>query len=180
MHFFFFYCQSWKPVFIVLTGANWLQNMDSILFDGLLHHCLSQILFYIVLHFWFVYLSFCLFVVMFFPDVCAGCKDSVELKREGRESLRVRGNTGNGGRVCVYACTCMSFQQITILVLPITWSQWTGCFSNHTHYFLACVCFGPVNHCLRSVTNPDYTYFICFEKHPVLSLCSINPLLATF
>ncbi len=68
---------------------------------------------YIVLHFWFVYLSFCLFVVMFFPDVCAGCKDSVELKREGRESHRSQGEREHweGWQsvcVCMPARVCLS------------------------------------------------------------------------
>lgn len=44
---------------------------------------------------------------MFFPDVCAGCKDSVELKREGRESRRPQGEKDQLGRVAVCVCVCL-------------------------------------------------------------------------
>lgn len=79
--------------------------MDSIVFDGLIYHCF-QVYFCFTLCFIFGLFIF-LFVVMFFPDVCTGCKDSVELKREGRESHRPQGEREHWERwqsVCVYVC----------------------------------------------------------------------------
>jgi len=37
-----------------------------------------------------------------------------------------------------------------------------------------------INQCLRLDATPNYTDFVCFEKHPVLSLCGINQWLVAF
>jgi len=109
-----------KSVIVVLQVLNRPKKMDSIVFDRLFYHHCFQVCFCFTLCFIFgLYSFFCLFVVMFFPDVCAGCKDSVELKREGRESRSPQGENEHWeGCVCVCACTCMSFQQKMVLVLP--------------------------------------------------------------
>lgn len=83
--------------------------MDSIVFDRLFYHHCFQVCFCFTLCFIFGLFSFfCLFVVMFFPDVCAGCKGSVELKREGRESRSPQGEKEHWeGWQCVCLCVCL-------------------------------------------------------------------------
>lgn len=94
--------------------------------------------YFIITVFKFVFVSHCAsFLVCFLSFVfllscsslmsvqAAKVQWSLREKVGSPAALRVRRNTGKGGSVCVcvFACTCMSFQQKMVLVLPIILSQ---------------------------------------------------------